>query len=51
MQKFQRLVFVLKWSCICYYRICMTVPLNESEKDEILKIESKAAETVNGFQM
>ena len=29
MRKFQCLLFVLKRSCICYYIICMTVPLNE----------------------
>ena len=28
MRKFQCLLFVLKWSCICYYLIYMTVPLN-----------------------
>ena len=26
--KFQCLLFVLKRSYICYYKICMTVPLN-----------------------
>ena len=29
MRKFQCLLFVLKWSYICYYIICMTVPLIE----------------------
>ena len=29
MQKFQCLLFVLKRSYICYYVICMTVPLNK----------------------
>ena len=28
MRKFQCLLFVLKRSCICYYIICMTVPLS-----------------------
>ena len=28
MRKFQCLLFVLKQSYICYYIICMTVPLN-----------------------
>ena len=29
MRKFQFLLFVLKQSYICYYIICMTVPLNK----------------------
>ena len=31
MRKFQCLLFVLKQSYICYYIICMTVPLNEQK--------------------
>ena len=27
MRKFQCLLFVLKWSCICYHIICIIVPL------------------------
>ena len=29
MQKFQCLLFVLNRSCICYYTVCMTVPLSK----------------------
>ena len=32
MQKFQRLLFLLKRSYICYYIICMTVPLTLSRR-------------------
>ena len=32
MQKFQRLLFLLKRSYVCYYIICMTVPLTLSRR-------------------
>ena len=32
MRKFQYLLFVLKQSYICYYIICMTVPLIETRR-------------------
>ena len=50
MQKFQCLLFVLKRSHICYYRICMTVPLNEQGMFDFtvfLKPNSEWATEVN----
>ena len=38
MRKFQRLLFVAKRSYICYYIICMTVPL--SKKKELSQVFS-----------
>ena len=37
MRKFQCLLFVLKRSYICYYIICMTVPLEEPRKKNMVK--------------
>ena len=40
MRKFQSLLFVLKWSYICYNIICMTVPLNYAG-DDFLRVIGK----------
>ena len=46
MQKFQCLLFVLKRLCICYYIICMPVPLNitrghQSKKQILFQINNQ----------
>ena len=40
MRKFQCSLFVLKRSYICYYIICMTVPLSK-ESDEVKNVAKK----------
>ena len=41
MRRFQCLLFVLNQSYICFYIICMTVPLSTSKKQAVIKLIEK----------
>ena len=51
MRKFQCLLFVLKQSYICYYIICMTVPLAASWTRSLARLYTKTISYQNVFDI